>query len=81
MDLENEPNYNWGHAHAKGLVVLTECLDVFSLRAVVTGGKANPSGNLSFTKRNLIGWMSRSCTQRDVIALVEGLCDLGGHFG
>jgi hypothetical protein len=38
---------------------LTEGLDVFRLGAIATGGRMIPSGNLSFGKRTLIGWMSR----------------------
>jgi ABC-type uncharacterized transport system permease subunit len=38
----------------------------------------NPSGYLSFTKRTLVEWMSGNWTQRNGIALAEGLCDFGG---
>jgi hypothetical protein len=41
-------NYNWGHAYANGLVVLTEGLDVFRLEAVATGGKVKPSDNVLY---------------------------------
>jgi hypothetical protein len=46
-------------------------------RAIDTGGNTDPSGNLSFTKRALVGWMSGSWTQRDEIALAQGLHDWG----
>jgi hypothetical protein len=36
----------------------------------------NPSSNVSFTKRTLVGWMCGSLTPKDGIALAEGLCDL-----
>jgi hypothetical protein len=42
-----------------------------------TDGNMNPSGNLSFTKRTLVGWMSGRLTQRDGITLAEGLHDSG----
>jgi hypothetical protein len=41
-----------------GLFFLAEGLDVFRLRATVTGGKGIPSGNMSFVKITLVGWMS-----------------------
>jgi hypothetical protein len=46
---------NWGYAYANGIVVLAEGLDMFRLRAIATGGKVNPTGNLSFTKTTLVG--------------------------
>jgi hypothetical protein len=38
---------------------LAEALDIFRLRAIATGagGRMSPSGNLSFTKITLVGWM------------------------
>jgi hypothetical protein len=51
---------------------------MFRLGAVATGEKMNPSGNLSFKKTTLVGWMSGSSSQRDGIAFAEGFCDLGG---
>jgi hypothetical protein len=41
----------------------------------------SPSGNLSFQKTTLVGWMSGSWTQRVEIAFAEGFCALGGNFG
>jgi hypothetical protein len=38
-----------------GYVVLAEGLDVFTAGAIASGGKMNPSGNLSFTKTTLVG--------------------------
>jgi hypothetical protein len=40
------------------LVVMAEGLDVFRIRAVATGGRRFPPGNLSFGKGILIGWLS-----------------------
>jgi hypothetical protein len=34
---------------------LVEGLDTFKLGAVATGGRMIPSGNMSFTKRTLVG--------------------------
>jgi hypothetical protein len=48
---------------------------MFRLGAITTGGKTNPSDNLSLTKRALVGWMSGSRTQRNGIALAEGFYD------
>jgi hypothetical protein len=48
---------NWGYAYAN-CFVLVEVLNIFRLAAIVTGGKMNPSGNLSFTKRIYVGWTS-----------------------
>jgi hypothetical protein len=42
------------------VVVLAEGLDVFRPGASATGGNMNPTDNLSFTKRTLVGWMSGS---------------------
>jgi hypothetical protein len=39
------------------LFVLPEGFDIFKLGTIVTGGKMNLSGNLSFTKITLVGWM------------------------
>jgi hypothetical protein len=39
------------------LFVLPEGFDIFKLGTIVTGGKKNLSGNLSFTKITLVGWM------------------------
>jgi hypothetical protein len=50
-------NYKWG-AYTNGFV-LAEGLDVFRLRAIATGGRGLPSGNLSFGKRILVGAESR----------------------
>jgi hypothetical protein len=44
--------------------VLAEGLYMFRLRAVATGWKMVPSGNLSFTKTTVVGWMSGSWTQK-----------------
>jgi hypothetical protein len=46
---------NLRYACANGFVVLAEGLDVFRRGAVATGGNMNPSGNLSCTKRTLVG--------------------------
>jgi hypothetical protein len=56
---------------------------MFRLGAVATGWKMNPSGNLSFKKTTLVGWMSGSSTQGDGIAFAEFFSDLGGgnHVG
>jgi hypothetical protein len=62
----------------KGLLSWLEGLDMFRLGAVATGGKKNPSGNLSFKKTTFVGCMSGSSSQRDGIAFAEGFCDLGG---
>jgi hypothetical protein len=51
-------NCNWGYAYAEGFVVLAEGLYMLRLGANCTCGKMNQSGNLSFTKRALVGWMS-----------------------
>jgi hypothetical protein len=72
---------NRGYAYPIGSAVLAEYLDMFRLRPIVTGGNTNPSGNLSFTKIPLVGWMSGNLTQRDGIASVEDLVDSwGNHF-
>jgi hypothetical protein len=54
--------YNWkrGCAYANGVFVMAEGLDMFKLGASATGGTMIPSGNLSFMKRTLVGWMSGS---------------------
>jgi hypothetical protein len=39
---------------------LKEGLHMFRLGAIATGGKVNPSGNLFFMKRTMVGWMSGS---------------------
>jgi hypothetical protein len=54
------PTVTGGIAYANGFVVLAEGLDMFRLGAVATGGNMNLSGNLSFTKINLVGWISDS---------------------
>jgi hypothetical protein len=46
-----------------GFVVEAEGRDMFRPEAISAGGNMNPSGNLSLTKINLV-------------ALVEGLCDV-----
>jgi hypothetical protein len=51
-------NCNCGCAYNNRIVVLAEDLDTFGLRVVAAGGRMLPSGNLSFTKRTLVGWMS-----------------------
>jgi hypothetical protein len=56
---------NWGYAYGNGFVVLAEGLDMFRLGAIATGGNMNTSGNLSFTKRSLVGWMSGRERERD----------------
>jgi hypothetical protein len=40
-------------SYANGFAFLTEGLDTFRPGVIVTGGKMNPSGNLSFTKKKL----------------------------
>jgi hypothetical protein len=39
---------------------MAEGLDIFILGPIATGGRMIPSGNLSFSKRTLVGWMSGS---------------------
>jgi hypothetical protein len=51
---------NWRYAYASGFVVLAEGLDMFRIGAIVTDGNMNTSGNLSFKKISLVGWMSES---------------------
>jgi hypothetical protein len=41
-----------------GFVVLSEDFVVFILKDFVVGGGRLPSGNLSFAKRTLVGWIS-----------------------
>jgi hypothetical protein len=53
-------NYNTANAYADGSLALDEGLDMLRLAHVAPGVKKNPSGNLSFTKRTLVGWMSES---------------------
>jgi hypothetical protein len=53
-------NYNLGYAFANGIFVLAEGLDVFRPDPIATVWRMIPSGNLSFTKRTLVGWMSGS---------------------
>jgi hypothetical protein len=36
---------------------VAEGLDMFRLGAIATGGRMIPSGNLSFTKTTMVGWM------------------------
>jgi hypothetical protein len=48
---------------------------MFRLEAIDTGGKMNPSGNLSFAKITLVGWMGVE-PRTDGIALAENICDL-----
>jgi hypothetical protein len=43
---------------------LAEVLDMFRLGVVAIGGTRLPSGNLSFAKITLLGWMSGSWTQK-----------------
>jgi hypothetical protein len=66
------------YAYTNWFAVLAEGPDVLILGSTATGGKMNSSGNLSFTKRTLIGWVSGSWTHNDGIALAQGLCDLQG---
>jgi hypothetical protein len=54
-----------GCAYTNGIVVLAEGLDMFRLGPIAAGGRMIPSGNLSFTKINLVGWMSGSWAQKD----------------
>jgi hypothetical protein len=49
-------NCNWGHAYGKGFVVLAEDLETFRLGDIATGGKMNPSDNLSSTRTSLQYW-------------------------
>jgi hypothetical protein len=49
-----------GNAYAEGFVVLTEGLDMFRVGATATGGNMDPSGNLFFTERSLLRWISGS---------------------
>jgi hypothetical protein len=44
-----------GYAYVNGFLALAEGLDVFILGVIAAGGNMNPSGNLSFTKRALVG--------------------------
>jgi hypothetical protein len=52
---------------------------MFIIGAVATGGKVNPSGNLSSLRKEL--WLD-GCLgvepRRGGIVLAEGLCDFGG---
>jgi hypothetical protein len=52
--------YNWGCVYASGIFIVAEGLDMFKLEAIATDRRMIPSGNLSFTKRTLVGWMSGS---------------------
>jgi hypothetical protein len=57
LELEKEVKYsNWGYAYVNGFVVI----HMFRLGTIATGGIINSPGNLSFTKRSLVGWMSGS---------------------
>lgn len=47
-----------------GFVVLAEGLETFRLRPVAADRKTLPAGNMSFTKTNLVGWMSGGYTQK-----------------
>jgi hypothetical protein len=49
-----------GYAYANGIDIFDKGLDTFRIEAIETGGRMIPSGNLSFTKRILVGWMSES---------------------
>jgi hypothetical protein len=49
-----------GYAYGNGFIVWAEDLDVFRLRSIAIDGNMNPSGNLFFTKRTIVGWMSGS---------------------
>jgi hypothetical protein len=51
---------------------------MFKRTTITARGKVKPLCNLSLTKRTLVEWISGNWTQRDGIALDEGLCDLGG---
>jgi hypothetical protein len=53
-------NCNWRYKYAKRFVVLVEVFDTFKAGAIATGRRMIHSGNLSFTKRTLAGWMSES---------------------
>jgi hypothetical protein len=56
-------NYsNWETAYDNGFVVLAEGRDIFTLGAIAVGGNMNPSGNLSFAKNTLVGWICGGCT-------------------
>jgi hypothetical protein len=51
---------NLGYDYADGSVLLAEGLNVPRLGAAATGGKINPSGNLSHTEGILVGWVFES---------------------
>jgi hypothetical protein len=81
----------WTDTHidqARGVVVV-KGLDIFRLGAIATDGTMIPSGNLTFMKRNLVGWLCvlnpewlaylwlmASVTWRGII-LAAGLQDCG----
>jgi hypothetical protein len=49
-------NNNWRYAYVNRFDILAK--GIFRLEAIFSSGKMNLSGNLSFTKRTLVGWMS-----------------------
>jgi hypothetical protein len=51
-------HYNWVCAYSDGIFVLAEGLDMTRPRALATGKRMISSGNLSYAKRTLVGWMS-----------------------
>jgi hypothetical protein len=53
-------NYTWGYSDANRIDVSAEGIDLFRLGAIATDGRMIQSGNLSFTKGTLVGWMSGS---------------------
>jgi hypothetical protein len=47
-------------AYANGIVVVAESFDMFGVGSIATEGRIIASGNFSFTKRTLAGWISGS---------------------
>jgi hypothetical protein len=79
--MKRNRRYNkWRYAYANGFVVLAEGLDMFRLGLLTLAGKRTCPLRKELW---LVGWMSGSLTQRDGIALAEGLSDSrgGNHFG
>jgi hypothetical protein len=60
-----------------GFVVLAEGLDMFSIRAVATGERGLPSGNLSHAKRTVLDGCLGVKPRKTRITLAEGLHDWG----
>jgi hypothetical protein len=68
---------NAGCAYANGVFVAAEGLDL-KTRGYCYWWEIFASGNLSFVKRILVGWLSGVELRSVGIALADGLCDLGG---